>query len=56
MTSLKPGLLECLDGVSVHPYRPGTHPPETAAEDFATEAASCYSTFTVASSTITLYL
>jgi hypothetical protein len=31
---LKSGALEFLDGVSVHPYRPPSRPPETAAEDF----------------------
>ena len=31
---LKSGVLEFLDGVSVHPYRPPGQPPETAAEDF----------------------
>ena len=31
---LKSGVLEYLDGVSVHPYRSGNRPPETAAEDY----------------------
>jgi hypothetical protein len=31
---LKSGALEFLDGVSVHPYRPPSRPPETAAADF----------------------
>src|ERR1041384_8262819 len=31
---LKSGVLEYLDGVSVHPYRNKTKPPETAAEDY----------------------
>jgi len=31
---LKSGVLEFLDGVSVHPYRPPGRSPETAAEDF----------------------
>lgn len=30
----KSGVLEYLDGVSVHPYRPPTVPPETAVEDY----------------------
>lgn len=31
---LKSGVLKYLDGVSVHPYRPATEPPEAAAEDY----------------------
>jgi polysaccharide biosynthesis protein PslG len=31
---LKSGVLEFLDGVSVHPYRPPNSPPETAAADY----------------------
>lgn len=31
---LKSGVLEFLDGVSVHPYRPPNRSPETAADDF----------------------
>jgi len=31
---LKSGVLEFLDGVSVHPYRPPNRPPETAATDY----------------------
>jgi hypothetical protein len=31
---LKSGVLEFLDGVSVHPYRPPSSPPETAAADY----------------------
>ncbi len=31
---LKSGVLEFLDGVSVHPYRPPSRSPETAADDF----------------------
>lgn len=31
---LKSGVLEFLDGVSVHPYRPPNSPPESAAEDY----------------------
>lgn len=31
---LKSGVLKYLDGVSVHPYRSATKPPETAAEDY----------------------
>ena len=31
---LQSGLLEFLDGVSVHPYRDPNHPPETAATDY----------------------
>jgi len=33
-TFLKSGALEFLDGVSVHPYRPPSRPPETAAAGF----------------------
>ena len=31
---LRSGVLEFLDGVSVHPYRDSNHPPETAAADY----------------------
>ncbi len=31
---LKSGVLQYLDGVSVHPYRPKNKPPETAADDY----------------------
>ena len=33
-TFLKSGMLDYLDGVSVHPYRNPTKPPETAASDY----------------------
>lgn len=33
-TVFKAGLLEYLDGVSVHPYRPPKRPPESAAADY----------------------
>jgi hypothetical protein len=33
-TFLKSGMLEYLDGVSVHPYRSPKQPPETAAKDY----------------------
>jgi hypothetical protein len=33
-TFLKSGVLEYLDAVSVHPYRSGRQPPETAASDY----------------------
>jgi hypothetical protein len=33
-TFLQSGVLEFLDGVSVHPYRDYHHPPETAADDY----------------------
>lgn len=33
-TFLKSGVLEYLDGVSVHPYREPRHPPETATADY----------------------
>jgi hypothetical protein len=33
-TFLQSGVLEFLDGVSVHPYRPPNRPPETAATDY----------------------
>jgi polysaccharide biosynthesis protein PslG len=33
-TFLKSGMLEYLDGVSVHPYRNPSKPPETAAKDY----------------------
>ena len=33
-TFLKSGMLEYLDGVSVHPYRKPSKPPETAASDY----------------------
>jgi polysaccharide biosynthesis protein PslG len=33
---LQSGALDYLDGVSVHPYRPASRPPETAAKDFQT--------------------
>jgi len=33
-SSFKSGLLEYLDGVSVHPYRPPSHPPERAAAEY----------------------
>lgn len=33
-TVLKSGVLDCLDAVSVHPYRDRRNPPETAATDY----------------------
>jgi hypothetical protein len=34
-TFLKSGILDCLDAVSVHPYRNYSKPPETAVDDYS---------------------